>query len=153
MNRLKHLGIVERTIVATVLVVVIGAVTVVLVHADHHRSAATAGSTPPSGSPTTGSSSSSSPAGPSGSTGVALGVYVKPDPAIGSAEATLGSFEASIDRHLAIVQTFTGWETGTGAMIPFPTAFASYATSVGATPMITWQPEQAVKAGSAPGDS
>ena len=36
-------------------------------------------------------------------------------------------------------------------MIPFPTAFATTASSLGATPMITWQPEQAVDAAQAGG--
>ena len=106
------------------------------------------------GAPTgTGSASSvpvpSSPAG--GSAGVALGVYVKPDPSVGTAETTLRQFESTIDRHLAIVQTFTGWQDRSGGMVPFPTAFASTASSLGATPMITWQPEQAVNAAQAGG--
>jgi len=86
-----------------------------------------------------------------GSTGVALGVYVKPDPSVGTAETTLRQFESTVDRRLAIVQTFTGWQDRSGGMIPFPTAFATTASSLGATPMITWQPEQAVDAAQAGG--
>jgi hypothetical protein len=82
---------------------------------------------------------------------VALGVYVKPDPSVGNAETTLEGFESSIDRHLAVVQTFTGWQTPGGGMVPFPAAFASAAASTGATPMITWQPEQAIDAAQAGG--
>lgn len=89
---------------------------------------------------------SAQPPGVSTATGLALGVYVKPGPANENPEAVLGAFESSIGHHLAVVQTFTGWKDASGAMIPFPTSFASYATSIGATPMITWQPEQAVKA-------
>ncbi len=89
--------------------------------------------------------------GPTGSGGIALGVYVKPDPAAGGADSTLGQFESRIGHRLAIVQTFTGWETAAGAPVPFPNGFASYAESVGATPMITWQPEQPVNARQSPG--
>ncbi len=105
---------------------------------------------PPPGTPTTGPPASSPP-GSSRSSGIALGVYVKPSPTTGNAEATLAAFESSIGRRLAIVQTFTGWQAASGTPIPFPTAFASYASSIGATPMVTWQPEQAVTAGQSPG--
>lgn len=88
--------------------------------------------------------------GPTGASGIALGIYVKPDPSEGGQFGTLQAFETSIGRRLAIVQTFTGWQRQSGAMIPFPKAFASYAASIGATPMITWQPEQAVTASEAP---
>jgi mannan endo-1,4-beta-mannosidase len=109
---------------------------------------------PSAGTPATTGPSAPSPSPssvPGGTGGVALGVYVKPDPSVGNAATTLSRFESTIDRHLAIVQTFTGWQDRAGAMIPFPTAFASAATSLGAVPMITWQPEQAVDAAQAGG--
>ena len=88
---------------------------------------------------------------PSGTPGIALGVYVKPQPGTEDQEAALGHFESSIDHRLSIVQTFTSWQTASGGSVPFPTQFVSYAETIGATPMITWQPEQAVDAGQSPG--
>ena len=105
------------------------------------------GSAPPQGS---GGSASNLP-GPSGAPGIALGVYVKPGTPPDDQEMAFGRFESSIGRRLSIIQTFTGWQTASGAEVPFPSSFATYAESVGATPMITWQPEQAVNASQAPG--
>jgi hypothetical protein len=109
----------------------------------------TASTRPASPANPTGQPAASLP-GPSGAGGIALGVYVKPTQPIGGQTASLAQFDASIGRRLAIVQTFTGWQTATGGAVPFPTAFATYANSIGATPMITWQPEQAIKASGAP---
>lgn len=141
----------RRTIVGTLVVAVVAlavAVSWLAVAGDHPPAGTTGGTSAPEGS-------STAPPAPSttsgGTTGVALGVYVKPDPSVGDAETTLSRFESTIDRHLAIVQTFTGWQDPSGGMIPFPTAFATAASSLGATPMITWQPEQAVDAAQAGG--
>ncbi len=90
------------------------------------------------------------PPGRDASGGIELGVYVKPAPGVG-AEATLAQFESTIHRRLAIVQTFTGWQTAAGTPVPFPTGFAAYADTVGATPMVTWQPEQGASAGGSAG--
>jgi hypothetical protein len=76
---------------------------------------------------------------------------VKPDPAQGGSTGTLNQFFQQLGRRLAIVQTFTAWQRTNGAPIPFPTQFASYAESLGATPMITWQPQQALTRADAPG--
>jgi len=101
--------------------------------------------------PAPGPSSTSDLPGPSGAAGIALGIYVKPGTGSDDQEAAVGQFESSIGRRLSIVQTFTSWQAASGAMTPFPTSFASFAESVGATPMITWQPEQAVDTRSAGG--
>ena len=89
--------------------------------------------------------------GPTGAQGIALGVYVKPGGASGDLESAIAGFESSIGRRLAVIQTFTGWQTASGAPVPFPTTFADYVEGAGATPMITWQPEQAVTASQSPG--
>ena len=104
------------------------------------------GSAPPRGSV----GSAADLPGPSGASGIALGIYVKPGGVSGDQEAAIGSFESSIGRRLSIIQTFTGWQTASGAPVPFPSTFATYVESVGATPMITWQPEQAVTASQSP---
>ena len=139
----------RRTIVGTGIVAalaLVGTVSWLAVPGGRPTSGTSGGTSTPQGSSTAPPSTI-----PGGAAGVALGVYVKPDPSVGDAEATLRRFETTIDRHLAIVQTFTGWEDPSGAMIPFPTAFATTASSLGATPMITWQPEQAVDAAQAGG--
>ncbi len=101
--------------------------------------------------PSTAGGTASQLPGPTGAGSVALGIYVKPAAAVGNQESAVGQFESSINRRLAVVQTFAGWETASGSFVPFPKTFAAYAESIGATPMITWQPEQAVTASQAPG--
>jgi len=105
---------------------------------------------PDTSAPQTSAQGGASLPGPTGASGIALGIYVKPEPSQGGQIGALQGFETSVGRRLAILQTFTGWQTQSGAMIPFPEAFASYAASTGATPMITWQPEQAVTASETP---
>lgn len=145
----------NRLVAGTLSALVAGAVLVDCGGSDHPAGVAKPTvtiATLPAGQPATsapGPSGTSLP-GPSGASGIALGIYVKPDPSLGDQTASLEQLQTSIGRRLAIVQTFTGWQTAGGGMVPFPEAFASYATSIGATPMITWQPEQAVKASGAP---
>jgi hypothetical protein len=134
---------------ATVLVLVVAGVFALVLHRNHPPApaapAGTSGVTATTAPPV--SAKPSALPGPTGAGGIALGVYVKPVEGGGSSEAALGQFASAIHRRLAIVQTFTGWETAGGAPVPFPAAFVSYAETEGATPMVTWQPEQAVGGG------
>jgi len=82
--------------------------------------------------------------------GIALGAYVAPAPVPGAPNAAIAALTSGIGRGLAIFQTFQDWETTAGVPQPFPTAFATYVSSVGATPMITWQPQATPPAGSSP---
>jgi len=82
--------------------------------------------------------------------GIALGAYVAPAPVPGAPNAAIASLTASIGRGLAIFQTFEDWETTAGVPQPFPVSFATYVTSVGATPMITWQPQATPLPGASP---
>ena len=79
--------------------------------------------------------------GPGDTPPIALGAYVQPAPVPGDPNAAIAALDASLGRHLAIYQTFTDWVTSTGAPTPFPVDFARYVAGLGATPMITWQPQ------------
>ena len=76
-----------------------------------------------------------------GADGIALGAYVQPAPTPGHPYAAIDTLDAGLGRHLAIYQTFQDWQTSTGVPQAFPMGFAGYVESLGATPMITWQPE------------
>lgn len=76
----------------------------------------------------------------SGAPGIALGAYVQPAPVPGATNAAITHLDGGIGHSLAIFQTFSDWQTTTGASVPFPTVFATFVASTGATPMITWQP-------------
>jgi hypothetical protein len=130
-------------VVAVILVLVAGAVAGLAVAG--RRGPPTGAGRQTTGTTASPSGSNSTTTAPAGGTtgGVALGVYVKPDPASGTPEATLDAFESRLGHRLAVVQTFTAWQTASGATVPFPSGFAGHAESIGATPMITWQPEQA----------
>jgi len=54
------------------------------------------------------------------------------------------------DRRLASYQTFVDWETTSGVPNPFPPIFADYVASLGATPMVTWQPQATPVHGQSP---
>ena len=60
---------------------------------------------------------------PSGAPGIALGAYVQPAPVPGAPNAAITNLIGGIGHSLAIVQTFSDWQTTTGASVPFPTAF------------------------------
>lgn len=143
----------RTTVVATAAVVVVAAVVVgVAMRRSSGGGPGRAAPTAPASTATTTPAPGAAGGlpGPTGAPGIALGVYVKPGGG-SDLEAAVGGFESSIGRRLSIIQTFTGWETSSGAPVPFPTAFAAYVEGIGATPMITWQPEQAVTATQAPG--
>ncbi len=85
-----------------------------------------------------------------GATGIALGAYVQPEPTPGNPNAAIAVLDAGLGRHLAIYQTFVDWQTSAGVPVPFPLVFADYVASLGATPMITWQPEDTPVHGQSP---
>jgi len=89
-------------------------------------------------------------AGAAGADGIALGAYVQPKPIPGHPNAAIDTLNAGIGRHLAIYQTFVDWETSAGVPNPFPAVFADYVAALGATPMITWQPQATPLPGQSP---
>ncbi|HEY5110043.1 MAG TPA: glycosyl hydrolase [Acidimicrobiales bacterium] len=90
------------------------------------------------------------PVADAGATGIALGAYVQPAPTPGHPNAAIDSLNAGLGRHLAIYQTFVDWETTAGVANPFPLVFANYVASLGATPMVTWQPQATPVHGQSP---
>ena len=90
------------------------------------------------------------PAAAAGATGIALGAYVQPKPTPGHPNAAIDTLDAGIGRHLAIYQTFVDWDTTSGVPNPFPLVFADYVASLGATPMVTWQPQATPVHGQSP---
>ncbi len=82
--------------------------------------------------------------------GIALGAYVAPAPVPGAPNAAIANLTAVIGHNLAILQTFDDWESTSGVPQPFPVDFATYVTSIGATPMITWQPQATPVPGASP---
>ncbi len=82
-------------------------------------------------------------------TTISLGAYVQPAPTPGEPNAAIAALDAGIGRHLAIYQTFTDWESSTGVAQGFPRVFARYVVSLGATPMVTWEPQETPTPGEA----
>lgn len=85
-----------------------------------------------------------------GANGIALGAYVQPAATPGHPYAAIDKLDAEIGRHLAIYQSFEDWQTSAGVAQAFPLGFASYVAGLGATPMVTWQPEDTPLAGQRP---
>jgi hypothetical protein len=84
---------------------------------------------------------SGSPASTAGS-GIALGIFEKFS-SQGSNYSSISRFISTLGRTPAIIQGFFGWKNSNGSDMAFPSSFVHYVASVGATPMITWQPGQA----------
>jgi beta-mannanase len=86
-------------------------------------------------------------------TPLALGIY-DAGHATGSTEAgRLAQLETALGHRLAIVQTFSSWESSDGSAVPFPSDFATAVRAAGATPMITWQPQRQPGSWLAPGQT
>ena len=85
-----------------------------------------------------------------GAAGIALGAYVQPAPTPGHPYAAIDTLDAGLGRHLAIYQAFQDWQTSAGVPQGFPLGFASYVEALGATPMITWQPQDKPLRGQSP---
>jgi hypothetical protein len=87
---------------------------------------------------------------PAGATGLALGAYVQPAPTPGHPYAAIDTLDAGLGRHLAIYQTFQDWQTSAGVPQGFPVGFTTYVEGLGATPMVTWQPQDKPVRGQSP---
>lgn len=77
------------------------------------------------------------------SSAIALGAFVSPTGTQGSTQAAVLHLESTIGRNLAVINSFSDWQDQTGRPVAFPVGLATFASSVGAVPMVTWQPEHA----------